>query len=299
VATKADEHRKALQFAGDAQSKAERVLTDRAAEKIAALRGALPHLGDDAGGLKALLNRADASIMSRDFEDTFRALDDGEKFVDEMSDLVRRSRLAFGVQNYHEGLRLLNEANDRASKTTALHRQAYNAIASGAAFVAEAKKRNVDVSKVVEMLVDAKKAFERLDYEQALQMASSARAETDKLTVLYSSAQKILSSRGRLELAGKIGIDAPHLRDVFGAAKEAMKSKDYEKALALAQRAEDEFTSLIQEKLTSSLSAAEAILGSVEGVNLAQSSDAIVRARQHFDAGELEQAADLTLRLRE
>src|SRR5207253_7763074 len=42
VATKADEHRKALQFAGDAQSKAERVLTDRAAEKIAALRGALP-----------------------------------------------------------------------------------------------------------------------------------------------------------------------------------------------------------------------------------------------------------------
>src|SRR5213596_2641596 len=219
--------------------------------------------------------------------------------VDEMSDLVRRSRLAFGVQNYHEGLRLLNEANERAGKMTALHRQAYNAIASGAAFVAEAKKRNVDVSKVVEMLVDAKKAFERLDYEQALQMASSARAETDKLTVLYSSAQKILSSRGRLELAGKIGIDAPHLRDVFGAAKEAMKSKDYEKALALAQRAEDEFTSLIQEKLTSSLTAAEAILGSVEGVNLAQSSDAIVRARQHFDAGELEQAADLTLRLRE
>src|SRR5213596_2365077 len=219
--------------------------------------------------------------------------------VDEMSDLVRRSRLAFGVQNYHEGLRLLNEANERASKMTALHRQAYNAIASGAAFVAEAKKRNVDVSKVVEMLVDAKKAFERLEYEQALQMASAARAETDKLTVLYSSAQLILSSRGRLELAGKIGIDAPHLRDVFGAAKEAMKSKDYEKALALAQRAEDEFTSLIQEKLTSSLTAAESVLGSVEGVNLAQSSDAIVRARQHFDAGELEQAADLTLRLRE
>src|SRR5207244_2406202 len=386
VATKADEHRRALQLAGDAQTKAERILGDRASEKIGALRGALPHLGDDAGTLKALLNRADASMGTRDFEDTFRALDEGEKFVeiqirthaeeivgdltvavrmgvdlganvapletihrelngfltrgqagdivaarekarallgsaseellafvrarittaqglkidvDEMSDLARRSRLAFGVQNYHEGLRLLNEANERAGKMTALHRQAYNAIASGAAFVAEAKKRNVDVSKVVEMLVDAKKAFERLDYEQALQMASSARAETDKLTVLYSSAQKILSSRGRLDLAAKIGIDAPHLRDVFGAAKEAMKAKEYEKALALAQRAEQEFTALIQEKLTSSLTSAEAVLGSVEGVNLAQSSDAIVKARQHLDAGELEQAADLTLRLRE
>src|SRR5436309_1459634 len=331
-------------------------------------------------------NLADASIDSRDFEDTFRALTEGEKFVetqihthaeeivgdlalavrmgvdvganvapleaihrnlngflargqagdivaarekarailasaseelaafvrarittaeglkidvDEMSDLVRRSRLAFGVQNYHEGLRLLNEANERASKMTALHRQAYNAIASGAAFVAEAKKRNVDVSKVVEMLVDAKKAFERLEYEQAVQMASAARAETDKLTVLYSSAQRILSSRARLELAGKMGVDAPHLRDVVGGAKEAMKAKEYDKAVALAQRAEGEFTSLIKEKLTSSLTAAESVLGSVEGVNLAQSSDAIVRARQHLDAGELEQAADLALRLRE
>src|SRR3989454_350619 len=300
VATKADEHRRALQLAGDAQAKAERILSDRAGEKIVALRAALPHLGDDAGSLKAMLNRADASIASRDFEDTFRALAEGEKFVeiqihthaeeivgdlalavrigvdvganvapleaihrnlngflargqagdivaarekaratlasvseelaafvrarittaeglkidvDEMSDLVRRSRLAFGVQNYHEGLRLLNEANERASKMTALHRQAYNAIASGAAFVAEAK--------------------------------------------------------------------------------------EYEKALTLAQRAEDEFTSLIKEKLTSSLAAAESVVGSVEGVNLAQSSDSIVRARQHLDAGELEQAADLTLRLRE
>src|SRR2546422_227947 len=203
VATKADEHRKALQLAGDAQAKAERILGDRASEKIGALRGALPHLGDDAGTLKALLNRADASIGTRDFEDTFRALAEGERFVeiqirthaeeivgdlalavrmgvdlganvalletihrelngfltrgqtgdivaarekarallgsaseellafvrarittahglkidvDEMSDLARRSRLAFGVQNYHEGLRLLNEANERAPR---------------------------------------------------------------------------------------------------------------------------------------------------------------------------------------
>src|SRR5207244_10044847 len=108
--------------------------------------------------------------------------------VDEMSDLARRSRLAFGVQNYHEGLRLLNEANERAGKMTALHRQAYDAIASGAAFVAEAKKRNVDGSKVVEMLVDAKKGFERLDYGPALQMASWARAEADRPTGPCSSA---------------------------------------------------------------------------------------------------------------
>src|SRR5204862_232717 len=68
--------------------------------------------------------------------------------VDEMNDLVRRARKALGVQNYHEGLRLLNEANDHANKAAGMHKQAYNAIATAAAFVADAKKRNVDVSKV-------------------------------------------------------------------------------------------------------------------------------------------------------
>jgi hypothetical protein len=385
VATKGDEFRRALDLAAGAQSKAERVLAEHAAKQISTLRGSLPHLGDESGALKALLNRADAAMASQDFEGAFKAVAEGQKVVearvrhraeeivgdlalavrmgvdlganiaalealhrdlnarlasgriaeivatrerassalaegaenliklvrgritaaqglkidvDEMSDFVRRARMAFGVQNYHEGLRLLNEANERAGKASTMHRQAYNAIATAAAFVAEAKKRNVDVAKVVEMLVDAKKAFEQVDLERALQLAAAARAETDKLTVLYSSAQKILSSRGRLELAGRLGIEAPHLRDVFADAKEAMKAKDYDKALALAQRTEDEFTALIKEQITTTLRTSEGILSSVEGVDLAESSEALLRARRHLDADEVEQAADLTFQLK-
>jgi len=385
VATKGDEFRRALDIAARAQAGAERVLAEHAAKQISALRGSLPHLGDESGTLKALLNRADAALASQDFEGAFKAATEGQKVVearvrtraeeivgdlalavrmgvdfganvaaleaihrdlnvhlangriaeivatrdrassaladaaetliglvrgriaavqglnidvDEMNDLVRRARMAFGVQNYHEGLRLLNEGNERAGKSSTMHRQAYNAIATAAAFVAEAKKRNVDVSKVVEMLVDAKKAFEQVDFERASQLASAARTETEKLTVLYSSAQKILSSRGRLELAGRLGIDAPHLRDVFADAKEAMKAKDYDRALALAQRAEDEFTALIKERITGTLNTSEEILGSVEGVDLAESSEALVRARRHLEADEVEQAADLTFQLK-
>jgi len=386
IATKADEHRKALRLAMDAGAKADHILTDFAAGRVSAMRSAVPHLGDEGANLKSLINRADTALASRDFEGAFRAIGEGQRFVeartrseaeeivedlglaiqlgmdtgvaiaamepihrelkgflaagrmteivaardrastllagvtdalvasvrtrvataqalkidvDEMADLLRRGRMAFGVQNYHDGLKLLSESNERASQATALHRQAYNAIASAAAFVADAKKRNVDVSKVVEMLVDAKKAFERLEYERALQLASEARAETDKLTILYSSAQRILSSRSRLELAGRLGIDAPHLREIFTEAKEAMKSKDYGKALELAQRSEVEFTSLIKERIGANLASAQGGVGSVEGANLAAMSDEIVQARQFMDAGELDRAADLALHLRE
>src|SRR5256886_357147 len=383
------EHAKRADVAVDAilerYRKAERRLAEHAAGLISTLRTSLPYLGDESGSLKALVNRADASMASQDFEGAFKAVAEGQELVEarvrtraeeivsdlalavrigvdlganvttlealhrelnaylgggrvaeivatrdkataalagiadnlvglvrgrigtaqglkidveDMNDLVRPARMPFGVQNYHEGLRLLNDGNDRASKTSAMHRQAYNAIATAAAFVADAKKRNVDVSKVVEMLVDAKKAFEQLDLERAMQLAAAARTETDKLTVLYSSAQKILSSRSRLELAERLGIAAPHLRQVFADAKEAMKAKDYAKALAFAQRTEDEFTTLIKERLASSLMASEEVLSSLEGVDLAASSDTLVRARGHLEAGEVEQAAELALQLK-
>src|SRR5216117_2830379 len=366
VATKSDDYRHALDLTTILQGKAERRLAELAARQISTLRPSLPHLGDESGSLKALVNRADASMASQDFEGAFKAVAEGQRLVearvrtraeeivadlalavrvgvdvganvtalealhrelnaylvggqvaeivatrdkataalagitdtlvslvrgrigtaqglkievDDLNDLVRRARMAFGVQNYHEVLRLLNDGNERASKASAMHRQAYNAIATAAAFVAEAKKRNVDVSKVVEL-------------------AGAARTETDKLTVLYSSAQKILSSRARLELAERLGIAAPHLRQVFADAKEAMKAKDYDKALAFAQRTEDEFTALIKARLASSLMASEALLGSLEGVDLAGSSDTLVRARGHLEAGEVEQAAELSLQLK-
>lgn len=384
VATKANEFRQALDLAAKAQSKAERILADRAGAQISTLRGSVPHLGDEGAALKALLNRADASLASQDFEGVFKAVAEGQRVVesrvrtgaeeivsdlatairlgvdvganvapletlhrelnghlvngraaeivatranatralastadgllgqlrariagvqglkidvDELNDLVRRARMAFGVQNYHEGLRLLNEANERTSKMGTLHKQAYNAIASAAAFVAEAKKQNVDVSKVVEILVDAKKAFEQMDLERALQLASAARSETDKLTVLYSSAQRILSSRSRLELAGRLGIEAPHLREVFSDAKEAMKAKDYDRALALAGRVEDQFNRLIRERITGSLNDAEETLATMDGVDLASASEFLVRSRQHLEADEVEQAADLASQL--
>src|SRR5256712_8312475 len=47
VATKADEHRKALQLAGDAQAKAERGLGGRASVEIGGLRRGPAHLGGD------------------------------------------------------------------------------------------------------------------------------------------------------------------------------------------------------------------------------------------------------------
>ncbi len=384
VATKANEHRRALDVIAQVQSKAEESLRKHVADRTAVLRNAIVHLGPDGDSLKVLIVRAETSAAARDFEGALRHLEDGRQFVEdrnrqeaegvvealglavqtsidlgtsvtseeslykelngalgrgnvadvvaardkvqatlagsaenlthlvqgristaqglkidvvEMSEYWRRARMALGVQNYLEGFRLLKEASDRAGQATAMHRQAYNVLSTAAAFVAEAKKRNVDVTKVVEMLVDAKKAFGRLDYEQTMDLAGRAKAETEKLTVLYTAAQRILANKERMELATKLGIDAPHLHDIASGAKEAMKAKEYEKAVQLATRSEQEYSALIRERIVGLLTGSESMAGSVEGVNLATVNDEMIRARQALESGELGQAVDLALHL--
>ncbi len=386
VATKANEHRRALDLAGQVQAKSEAALDKFITDRIAALRGALPHVGDDGETLKTVITRANGALAGHDFEGAFRALETGRTFldertrvgaqelveslghvarmgvdlggdvaaadalyrelsaamakgrtaevvaardraepvlaaasegllelvrgrigqaqalhvdVDEMSDFYRRARASLSVQRYAEGFVLLKEASDRANKATVLVRQAQTALSSAAAFVAEARKKNMDVARVVETLLDAKKAFERLDFEQATVLASQARADTEKLTVLYGAAQKILANKESMELASRLGIDSPHLREVASQAKEAMKAKDYTQALALGTRTEEEFHGLIREKIVVLLTTSESILSSVEGVNLATANDETIRARQALEAGDLGRAADLALHLRE
>ena len=386
VATKANEHRRALDLVGQAQAKAEETLRTHISEGIAILRNAVPHVGDEGAQLKSIISRADAAQASTDFEGAFRALEDGRRFVedrtrasaeqlveslglaialgldlglevgpqeslhrelnaalsggriadvvasrdrvlaalaaatdavanqvatrvaqarslridvDEMLDFLKRAQMALAVQNYVEGLKLLKEAGDRASKATALHRQAHDALSGAAAFVADARKHNVDVTRVVEILVDAKKAFEHLDYSQTLELSARAKAETEKLTVLYSSAQKIVSNKERIELASRLGIDAPHLHEMASEAKDAMKAKDYPRALQLASRVDDEYAALIREKIVALLTTSASILGSLEGVNLAPINDETIRARSALESGELVQAADLALHLRD
>lgn len=386
VATKANEHRRALDLVGDAEAKAESAIQRHFAEQTAILRNALPHIGEAAPELKAILARADTSMNARDFEAAFKGLEEGRRLVesqtktvasqileslglvvqlgadlgvtvqaeesllrelnsdlaagkvadvvaarervqillattvenlatavrsritqaqglridvDEMTDFLRRAQIGLSVQNYAEGLKLLKEASDRANKATAQHRLAQEALSGAAAFVAEARKHNVDVVKIVEELVDAKKAFERHDYARAIELSAKAKADTEKLNVLYASAQRILSNKEKMEIASRLGIDAPHLRDLASEAKEAMKAKEYDAALASATRADEQFVTLIREKITALLTTSQSVLGSVEGVNLATAGDEVIRARQALEANDLTRAADLALHLRE
>src|SRR2546427_5273417 len=219
--------------------------------------------------------------------------------IDEMRDVLKRAKMSLGVEDVVEALRLMKETNDRANKVLDLYRTTHNAISSAAPLVAEATKREVDVTKVLEMLLESKKAFERLDFERALELANRSKAATEKLRGLYSSAQRLISSREKLDVAGRMGIDAPDLRDLLNTAKEAMKSKEYEKALQLSERAEKGLTELIRDKLASVMTTAEGVLAGIEGAEHSSVQNKIIQVRSLSDSQQFAPAADLAIQVRE
>jgi len=218
--------------------------------------------------------------------------------ITEMREFLKRAKMALGVEDYPEALHLLSECNDKANRTVGLHKEVFTAISSAAALVAEAKKREVNVSKVLEMLLEAKRAHERFDHERALELAQRAKAETEKLMILYTSAQKIIAAREMLELVGRAGVDAPHLKEILENAKDAMKNKEYEKASMYAERGEKEVRELMKERVSSILSSAEALVSSVEGTNFLAQEEKLINARESLERGDLPRAIQLALEAR-
>lgn len=317
----------AFAYIGQAHKIAEGKTRDRAVDLAETLKMATTlgrDLGDDVTELEGVLNDANAAVSASRFPEILGMSDRISKVLGAASEshfgllkrrvldvknvpdvfedgreLLKRAKIALGVEDYSSAYRLMMDCSERASQALDQYRRTHNAISSAAALVAEARKREVDVSKVLEMLLEAKKAFERQDFEKALDWANRSKTETEKLMILYSSAQKILLSRERIDLAGRLGVEAPHLKDMLDRAKEAMKSKDYPKALTLAEKSEREIADLIRDKVAGLLSTAEGVIATMDEVDLSAVEEKIGRSRQHLNAAEWSQGADLALGARD
>ena len=317
----------AFAFLGEGQKAGESKTKDRAGVYHEMMRSAVQlakGLGIDAAALEAVLADLNAAVDEGRFADVIGIRERASKDlatasnaifelvkqkvvqaknlridIEEMRDLLKRGKVALGVEDHAEAIRLLKETNEKADRSLDLYRSTHHAISSAAALVAEAKKRDVDVTKVLETLLEAKRAFERLDFERALDLANRSKAETQKLMVLYSSAQKLISSREKLDIAARLGIDAPDLRDLLNNAKEAMKAKEYERALQFSERADKGLTELVADRIMSVVTTAEAVLAEIEGVEFAAIQDKIVQVRSFAEAQQYAQAADFALQIRE
>ena len=221
--------------------------------------------------------------------------------IAEMRELLKKARMAADTEDFGRALAVLQDCDKLADEAMKLHKETYAVISTVAALIADAKKKGGEVTGTLETLLEAKRAFEAADYAKAMTLATAAKTETQRTMLLYVAGQQVKSAREKVELAAEAGVDSPHLRALLDEAREAMKAKDYEAALTLGQRAERESVSLLREKVTGLLTAAETLLAGGEGAEHAEHEKGLQQARsllQREDWGAAVQiAADVRTRL--
>ena len=314
AAVEARDFEGAFVYLEEAQKLAEGKTQDKAREFAKDLRG-LIELGDALGAdtrtVVAVLREVSPAIEHGRFAETLAVREKStkgvatlvedlfnlvkEKVVEakslnlditELRDLLKKGRLAVDTEDYSAALRVLAECDARAEQAMKLHKETYAAISTVAALIADAKKRGGEVTAALEMLLEAKRAFEAAEYPRALQLASQARDETKRIMQLYAAGQQIKAARERMDLSAQVGVDLPHLKALLEEARDAMKNKDYEAALTLGQRVESEGLEAVRDKVTTLLTAAETLLASAEGPDVATHERRILAARERAEQGD-------------
>ncbi len=216
--------------------------------------------------------------------------------IEEMRSLLKKAKIAMGTEDYSDALGLLVECNRTVGVLLKDHKETYNAISSSAALVGEARKKKMDVSKALRILLAAKKAFEGHDYEKALDLATRSKKEAEKLMVLYSSAEKIAAVNERIELAQALGIDIAGMNGVVQEAKDAIKEKKYEAALELAEKSMSGVEELLRDGIVNTITSSQSIsTESREAGILTETVDNdLTEARKLLDEGDYEASAKLT-----
>jgi len=256
------------------QEECERVIS-LAKQKIDSARS----MGGDPSDLEILLTRAGDALNRKVYEDaTARAREVIEQADDMMTKLVQGEQSAMkdileeartiGIDIEETKIELMDARTKldqrdfadafnmvRRTKTGLQSRiTRYDGIKAKIRrveeLISEAGRTKVDTAKFLKKLDAARNAFSSGDLDDAERLLDAAIADTEKSLAMYLAAKFILSSKENIDLAKANGIEVESSEKLLTRAKELMKEKSHEEALATAKKCDEE----TRNRLTTSIS---------------------------------------------
>jgi hypothetical protein len=216
------------------------ILLNRANEALA------QKVYDDATArAKVVINNADEQMLKlvhAEFSSIKDALEEAKSIgieTDEARIAIRDAMAKADSHDYPEAYRIISNTKtglkDRISKYDGVKEK----IHKSEELLAEAAKSRADVGPMMRRLDSAKNAFASGDMIDADRMLDNLLAETEKNLAMYLAAKFILTSKENIELAQLHGIQTEPVQTLMSQAKELMKKKNYEGALAAAKACDE------------------------------------------------------------
>ncbi len=296
-----------------------RRILDVASSKIDTLRS----MGGDVSDLEILLRRANESLGGKVYEEvTARSGEIIDQANDQINRLVqaeyssvkdtledartigisieeaktdlRQASVKLDAQQYADAYSIIHgtkqKLHDKITKYDGLKSKIHHA----EELIAEAGRTKADVTSVTRLLESGRTAFARGDLDQAESDLDGCIAAAEKSLGMYLAAKFILSSKDNIELAQANQIDVESAMEMLNRAKDMMKLKNYEEALASAKASDAEARKIILTSAAESIKELHRLIGDARNVGI----DTDGPEKLVEKAAELSKTADFSEALR-
>jgi hypothetical protein len=196
-------------------------------------------LADD---LMTKLLQAEFSAIKDSFEES-RTL--GISFKDAKARL-KEARAHTDVREFAEAHSVIAEVKKHLTDQITKHDQVNEKIRRAEELIQEAERNKADVSGLPDELERAKAAFSSGKLDESDQALDALIDETEKKLAMYLAARIILTSKEGVDLAEANDIDVAEASALLSEAKELMKGKGYDEALAKGKQCEESLRAALE-----------------------------------------------------
>ncbi len=205
--------------------------------KEALEKGELPKLFQQVESLRSVLvhltQRAFDEVKARVIE----ARNAGIDIAEEM-ELLKAAKTTITGGDIPQGLIKLRDCDTSAKTHLDAFQKVRDTMGAAAVLVAEGKKKDINMARAVELLLQGKTAFEEGEIERAVEIARDARSEAEKAISVLNVNDRLNAAKASLALAETLEVDVEPWVSLLARSKRALDHGDFREAVELAMEVE-------------------------------------------------------------
>jgi hypothetical protein len=170
----------------------------------------LKSMGADFSAMDSLFTEASSAIQQEDWRDLMgisdKILEELEKLMPKIADelflsakisvvdvkkigmetqglldMLRQAKAAIEAKDSKTAVRYSSDVRKECDRRLAVYRGATDVLSSASALITEAKRKDIDVTKIIQTLLAAKRSFESRDYKNATELGTACKKELNSL----------------------------------------------------------------------------------------------------------------------
>jgi len=319
-------YRDALSYSKRAESDAEKAISSKLTDMIREVRSGIKSMktvDEDSRETRELLDKAQEAIREKRYSEAIGSFKDAEKKIRsvhfqavlgviakakdkfvlakkvgvDMSralELLNKSRASLRKDEFENAIKLAEESEDAVETALQLFYKARDELVELTKVIKLMKDLGQDTQEAKLRLGEAKKAFEKKDYE-ASSKALSEGVSAGRKIIYEAASTKMDMADGAVKLGRSLGAEMAEAEMTLQKAAESMSGEDLAKSVRLAEESLEEANNAISSALSARLRSLEEFIDGFEKQydNMEGVRDQIAAARRHIEAGEFEETSDL------